>query len=275
MLTTYQTRDTGVANETLSGGFGDVRFEIRHGMRTAIKTSRNTNTTMLYEADILSRLHHPFIPVVISSTKYEIVLVDFGRRCLIDTLTKDEMRRDECDKVAWCVGSALAYMHGMKFHHSDVKCDNVVVDSFGDAILIDYNLSKHSTTAVASTRCGSLTYMPPEMHKKFSTWNPFAADVWSFSVLYFAILFRCEPFDSKFSIFARFEMLQPHHGSIHSLRIIYNNSERLTRPDVHNIHERALDSMMQPNPELRLDMTSVEYTLYCIKHGLGTTHTTC
>lgn len=251
----------------ITGGFGVVRFETRNGMKVAVKTSI-TCDTMRHEAHILSCLHHPFLPVLLSSTDTEMVMADLGRQSLTEVLQTGRMWRADCDKIAWCVASALAYMHASGFHHSDVKCDNVVVDSYGDAVLIDFNLSRKSRSGLSSTRCGSLSYISPEIYSNRSPWDAFKADVWSFSILYFTILFRHLPFDDKYTVYGRYAMLHASHGSLESLRTVWSESHIFDRGDVKKIHETVLDTIMQPNPSRRPSMASVEHSLYCLKYGM-------
>jgi len=244
-----------------------VHFETRNGMKVAVKTSI-TCDTMRNEAHILSCLHHPFLPVLLSSTDTEIVMADLGRQSLTEVLQTARMWRSDYDKIAWCVASALAYMHGLGFQHSDVKCDNVVVDSFGDAVLIDFNLSRKSRSGLSSIRCGSLSYVSPEIYSNRSPWDAFKADVWSFSVVYYAILYRHLPFDEKYTVYGRYAMLHASHGSVGSLRLVWSGSHIFDRGDVQKNHETVLDTIMQPDPSQRPSMASVEHSLYCLKYGM-------
>jgi len=256
-----------VDDTILRGGFGVVHFETRNGMKVAVKTSI-TSESMRHEAHVLSCLHHPFLPVLLSSNDNEMVMADLGRQGLTEVLQTGRVWRSDYDKIAWCVASALAYMHGLRFHHSDVKCDNVVVDSYGDAVLIDFNLSRQSSTGLSSIRCGSLSYVPPEIYSDRSPWDAFKADVWSFSVLYYAILYRHLPFDDKYSVYGRYAMLHASHGSVGSLRMVWSRSHIFDRGDVKKIHETVLDTMMQPIPSKRPSMALVEHSLYCLKYGM-------
>jgi serine/threonine protein kinase len=254
-------------HEVISGGFGDVRFETRLGMRVAIKTSREVGSTMQHEASILSRLDHPFIPTLVSWTTHEMVMGDHGRQSLTEVLQEKQLQRTAYDRIAWCIASAVAYMHRLCIHHADIKCDNVVVDSLGDPMLVDFNLSQHSPTGVSTVRCGSLHYVPPEIFNVHSQWNAFYADVWSFSILYFTILYGHLPFDDTRGVFAQYEMLHPDHGSIQSLRTVWLPLRICDRGDMSKMHEVTLDSMMQPNPEQRPSMASIQRMLYCIRCG--------
>jgi serine/threonine protein kinase len=251
----------------IEGGFGMVHFETRNGMKVAVKTSI-TRETMRHEAHILSCLHHPFLPVLLSFTDTEMVMADLGRQTLTEVLQTPRMWRADYDKIAWCVASALAYMHALEFQHSDVKCDNVIVDSFGDAVLIDFNLSGKPRSGLSSTRCGSLSYVSPEVYSNRSPWDAFKADVWSFSVLYFAILYRHLPFDVRHTAYQRYAMLHASHGSVGSLRMVWSGSHIFDRGDVKKIHETVLDLIMHPEPSNRPSMASVEHSLYCLKYGL-------
>ena len=256
-------------NESLvvSGGFGDVRFEVRQGMRVAVKTPNKEGYTLRHEANILAPLRHPYIPLLLHASENEIVMADLGRQTLVHALQADVMSRVEYDNVAWCIASALAYLHRIRVYHSDVKCDNILVQSTGEAVLIDYGLAQRSETGHTSFCCGSRAYVAPETTRGHGTWDAFLADVWSFSVVYYAILFHHLPFDSAHKIYGRYANLHSCCGSVESLRQIWN-SDSTKRDDVKKIHEMALDSIMQPVPAHRPGMDVIERSLYCIKHGL-------
>ena len=270
MDTTLQ-HDKATIAVVISGGFGDVRFETRFGMRVAIKTARVEGETMEHEAAILSCLNHPFIPMLLAYSPSELVMADVGRNSLTEMLNDSLLERIHYDKTAWCVASALAYMHGHSVHHTDVKCDNVVVGSSGDAVLVDYNLADHTSTGTSLRRCGSPSYCPPEVYANHAPWDVFAADAWSYSVLYFAILYKRLPFDIKDgTVFQEYTRFQFQHGSTRALMHIFaKSSSMLHRSDVTKMNVALMDSVMQPDPGRRPSMVKVERLAYYISHGMN------
>lgn len=65
-----------------------------------------------------------------------------------------------------CV-NAPVYLHTiMNVVHSDIKPDNILIDSDGRAVLTDFGISKH--LGESTTVPGTPEYMAPELHRKES-----------------------------------------------------------------------------------------------------------
>ena len=99
------------------------------------------------EAENLSKLHHPNIVKVLeyfeanNTVYYAMEYVEGGN---LDKYIeqKDGLPEAECVKYAKQIGSALSYMHAHKMLHLDLKPGNVMLRKNGDAVLIDFGLSK-------------------------------------------------------------------------------------------------------------------------------------
>ncbi|CAN7990755.1 unnamed protein product [Ixodes hexagonus] len=70
------------------------------------------------------------------------------------------------------------------FLHRDISSSNVLIDSKGNAKLIDFGLSQIGTEAWC--RCGSLAYMAPEVIRQ--ELYGMSADWWSFGIVVFVML---------------------------------------------------------------------------------------
>ncbi|XP_064464048.1 protein kinase C iota type-like isoform X2 [Ornithodoros turicata] len=79
---------------------------------------------------------------------------------------------------------AIQHVHEKGFLHRDISSSNVLIDSRGNAKLIDFGLSQIGTEAWS--RCGSLAYMAPEVIRQelYGT----SADWWSFGIVLFVML---------------------------------------------------------------------------------------
>ncbi|XP_050368252.1 mitogen-activated protein kinase kinase kinase 5 [Argentina anserina] len=81
--------------------------------------------------------------------------------------------------------SGLAYLHGTKTIHRDIKGANMLVDSFGVVKLADFGMAKHLSGHVGNLSLkGSPYWMAPElmqseMHKDNSSDLALAVDIWS------------------------------------------------------------------------------------------------
>ena len=124
------------------------------------------------EAENLSKLHHPNIVKVLeyfeanNTVYYAMEYMEGGS--LDNYITqKNGMPEAECVKYAKQIGAALSYMHAHKMLHLDLKPGNIMLRKNGDAVLIDFGLSKQydeSGNPETSTTVGGGTpsYAPLE-----------------------------------------------------------------------------------------------------------------
>ena len=99
------------------------------------------------EAENLSKLHHPNIVRVLeyfeaNNTVYYAMEYMEGGSLDKYIEQKGGMPEAECVKYAKQIGAALSYMHAHKMLHLDLKPGNVMLRKNGDAVLIDFGLSK-------------------------------------------------------------------------------------------------------------------------------------
>jgi serine/threonine protein kinase len=111
-----------------------------------------------HEAEITGRLDHPSIVPIYQlgedlSTKRAFYSMRFlGRSTLQDSISEYHERREEGDEDPMLlrhlltafvnVCHAIGYAHSRKVIHRDLKPENVVIDSFGQVIVIDWGLAK-------------------------------------------------------------------------------------------------------------------------------------
>ena len=99
------------------------------------------------EAVALSQMHHPHI-VQVSDVFMEngsaYYVMDYIDGCSLDEMVKQCDRLPEHDALTYIrqVAEALDYVHSQNRLHLDIKPGNIMVDASGQAILIDFGVSK-------------------------------------------------------------------------------------------------------------------------------------
>jgi len=92
---------------------------------------------------------------------------------------------------------AIEYLHSLDVLYRDLKPENVVLDSEGHALLIDFGLSKEGITDAmqAKSFVGTPEYMAPEMVQQ--TGHGRALDWWTVGIFLYEMLVGIPPFYAK------------------------------------------------------------------------------
>ncbi len=106
------------------------------------------NLSFRKEVDILKNLHHPHLPQVYDFVQeYDSVytVIDFVDGCDLEEYIAAGYPFTERQLFLWFyqLTDVLAYLHRQTppIIHSDIKPGNIIINSAGDAILIDFNIS--------------------------------------------------------------------------------------------------------------------------------------
>jgi serine/threonine protein kinase len=202
------------SESTCSGAFGHIIFiptspgEISLCMkRVDFKKCQITEEEATNEAKNWKLLNHPNIVKIVSwqiENQFLCIIMErvdgFTLQTLLDNHRKHKQQLKEkmILQIFTQLISALKHCHSKKIIHRDLKPENIMIARDQNNVkLIDFGFSKHLVTPfdLASTYCGTLTYMAPEIIKNEQ--YSFPADVWSVGVILFELLTLQYPFDSS------------------------------------------------------------------------------
>lgn len=134
-----------------AGGIVYQAFHIRLQKYVAIKKIKNNfleKTDSRAEADILKKLHHPYLPQVydfIQKGSDVFTVMDFVDGHDLQSLLDAGWIFGEEQILIWLeqLAQALAYLHSQSpcILHSDIKPSNIMITDKGNICLIDFNIS--------------------------------------------------------------------------------------------------------------------------------------
>jgi serine/threonine protein kinase len=257
------------------GTYGSVYLERRaSGNPVAVKyiktTNRFTRDRALREVYLQSRMHHPNIAAVLEvhvGRTVRIVQEFAGYQTLLDLMCDPPKTRDRglCDSYARGIADALVHMHSHGVCHLDIKPENVGVED-SHVRLFDFGMSREvdPMTHLRETS-GTVAYAAPEILAD-RPYHGTPADLWSFGVLYFALLYKCMPFDkacSSCKAFRAFHFAQEYRNQSveDSIASAYASTSFLTRGDVTPTHRRVLEAVLQTHPDRRSRIDQVRTLL--------------
>ncbi|MBI3466749.1 MAG: DUF874 family protein [Planctomycetes bacterium] len=156
----------------------------------------------LRESKAAAQLRHPHIVPVYDAGQQGgqyFIASAFIEGATLATLSKDGglgFRR--AAQIVRDLAEALAYAHGRGIVHRDVKPANVMVDSNGDALLMDFGLARVDRTSEQLTKDGAILgtplYMAPEQAKGDSSAVGAKSDQYSLGVTLYELLCGQTPF---------------------------------------------------------------------------------
>jgi len=197
------------------------------------------------EWSIVSKLDHPNLVKY-----YEYYYVDKKVIYLImELIVGSELRNKDYMGDFWNISidifDALSYLHQKGVAHRDVKSENIIVKSNGDAVLVDYGLAclvKENIKGKLSCKSGSGTpyYISPELYRSEYKKDPYifySNDVWGAGATIYEIYFGTFLIDDIF----------PAKKSSFSFEDIRRMTKKIKSPiitDPKNVYEEFIDYVL-------------------------------
>jgi outer membrane protein assembly factor BamB/tRNA A-37 threonylcarbamoyl transferase component Bud32 len=151
------------------------------------------------EANLLATLHHPSIPRIndyFSLDNRSYLVLDFIHGKDMEAMIADTNGfLPEEQVLGWAVElcDVLEYLHRHKpdpIIFRDMKPSNVMINSTGDVVLVDFGIAKAFQTGIKGTMIGTEGYSPPEQYRGEATPS---ADIYALGATIHHALTRRDP----------------------------------------------------------------------------------
>ncbi|MCG6892567.1 MAG: serine/threonine-protein kinase [Desulfobacteraceae bacterium] len=193
------------------GGFGSVwKATDARGRDVAVKflnpdflDNERAVRKFFHEAIILSRLTHPnitrFIDFFPENNNYVIVM-DYIDGADLKSLLKRQsgpLPLTSAAVVAEQVLDAFHYAQQQQILHRDIKPENIMIDSQGNAKIMDFGIAKMSSAATQNTAAFMISthYTPPERFDRNATVD-MRSDIYSLGLVFYELFTGRHPFDA-------------------------------------------------------------------------------
>ena len=238
------------------GGFSEVyrAWEPRLQREVALKLldapspeTASLPTRAIEEARLLARVRHPNVLTVYGAESVEGrvgIWTEFIDGRTLDALVRERgfLTPDEVVAIGFDLCRALAAVHGAGLLHRDIKAHNVMRETGGRIVLMDFGTGQDLTRV--RPREGDLTgtplYLAPEI---FAGGRPsVASDIYALGVLLFYLATGDYPVPGK----TLAEVQKAHDSDVHV-------TVRDRRPDVPKTLAVAIERAISPNPAARFE----------------------
>ena len=158
-------------------------------------------------------------------------------------------------------------MHKHGVYHRDIKPQNILLNSDLELKIADFGLSKNIAdmkgSSTTSTRIGSQSYWPPELHEtkgsdKYETKEPYEPakfDIFAAGTLLFLMLTGKNPFIKATAADPYYNLII--QGKSDTFWSIYDRRLSL-EPDILNMNfKNLINAILNPNPALRPDADKI------------------
>ena len=150
------------------------------------------------EIQFLQQYRHPNIIRLLDLERTEdfiYLVLEFAESDLFTYLSRTgPLGEEQARFIFRQIVDALAYLHGNRVVHRDLKLENFVVTAGGTVKIIDFGLSARVTPqSKLGDVCGSMAYSPPEIVLQVP-YDGTQADIWSLGIVLYALLLGGFPF---------------------------------------------------------------------------------
>ncbi len=195
----------------LGKGASGIVYEAVHlklGRHVAIKILKNDyfeNNDLLgsfrKEAMILARIKHENVASVYDfieiSGHYYLIMERVEGTSLSDLCRKGPMEEKQVLSVMRGLLEGIRFTHNKNILHLDLKPSNVILNSFGEPVIIDFGVSRFKIPGSQdgnTAAFGTPFYMSPEQYMRTLDRIDFRSDLYSLGIIFYQLLSGKLPF---------------------------------------------------------------------------------
>jgi len=217
-----------------------------------VSTSEQDRARFIQEAKAAASLNHNNICTIHGVEEHDgqifIIMEYIEGGTLREKLPYTKV--DDALSVALQIGEALQEAHAKGIVHRDIKSDNVVLTSKGQAKVMDFGLAKLKGSLKltrSSSTVGTLAYMAPEQIQGGEV--DARSDIFSFGIVFYEMLSGKTPFRGEHDAAMMYSILNEEPESI-----LKHRSE--LSPELDHIIRRALEKDPEDRYQSIADMVS-------------------
>ena len=185
---------------------GDEEMEEKFALKIQSKTDeirKDVVKAIEQEIAVIQKLNHPFIVDLVTTYQDEnsiymlLGLIKGGE--LWNVVHKEDeegnwtsgIEEQHAKFYALIVGDTLAYMHRQNYVYRDLKPENVMIDSDGYPIIVDFGFAKYVKDKTY-TFCGTPNYLAPEI--VMNRGHNAGVDHWAYGIMIYEMITGENPF---------------------------------------------------------------------------------
>jgi eukaryotic-like serine/threonine-protein kinase len=221
------------------------RFVALKFLPSHVSSDEETKLRFMQEAKAAAALNHPHICTIHGVEENHstiFIVMEYVDGSTIRTkLEHGPLKFDDAVKYGIQIGEALQEAHGKGIVHRDIKADNIILNSKGQAKVMDFGLAKikgvMKLTKTSST-VGTLGYMSPEQIQGGEV--DARSDIFACAILFFEMLTGRLPFRGE-------------HEAAMVYSIVNEDPEQIQKylPEIPPAIVNILDKALEKDPEDR------------------------
>ena len=191
------------------GGFGKV-WKVRNKknfqefamkeMSKALVIEKNCVKSILYERDLLSNFHHPFIINMIYSFQdednlYLVMNLATGGDLRYHMAKMQTFTEIQSKFLLGCLILGLEAIHANDIIHRDIKPENLVLDDKGYLKITDFGIAKKKDNQNVNENSGTPGYMAPEVMNYQN--HSFTADYYAIGIICYEFMMGVRPYTGE------------------------------------------------------------------------------